>query len=80
MYIRQGCIPEYHCADLHRPPGRIDFVDKARLLGDWISEELDETVAADKRLASATRAFYKLKTRGLICTNRISKQQQGAMF
>ena len=27
-------IPEYHCADLHRPWGRIDFVDKARLLGD----------------------------------------------
>ena len=73
-------IPEYHCADLHRPPGRIDFVDKARLLGDWISEELDETVAADKRVAAATRAFYKLKTRGLICTSRISKQQQGAMF
>ena len=64
-------IPEYPCASLHRPPGRIDFVDK---------EELDETFAADKRVAAATRAFYKLKTRGLIWTSRMSKQQQGAMF
>jgi len=57
-------------------------VDKAQLLGDWISGELDETVAADKRIAAATRAFYKLKTLGLTCqcTNRTSKQQQGAMF
>ena len=54
-------IPERHCADLHRPPDRIDFVDKARLLGDWTGVDLDETAAADKRVAPATRAVYKLK-------------------
>ena len=52
-------IPECHCADLHRQPGRIDCVDNARLLGDWISKELDETAAADMRVAAATRAFLR---------------------
>lgn len=47
-------IHEYHCDDLHRPPGRINVVDKARLHGDWMHEDLDETAAVDKRVAAAT--------------------------
>ena len=82
-------IPEYHCGDLHRPPGRINFVTQARLLGDGSTRNLTRERKRKRKKRDNSRrqanggsieAFYTLKQGGHLCTGRVSREQQGATF